>query len=410
MIRLRAQGVAGHRISVSVPTLYARETFLTWAYETVSVARTTSNERGTGVSLRRTFRTAIAVSTSCAALGLAFASPASAAVFNCGDEISSPGTYVLEADIGSPGAPCQTVWGIAITANNVVLDFNGHTAWGDGLQENDVSSNFGVYVTSTFAGGGNNVTVKNGTVTGFNTGVYLEQVTANTIQSMSLHDNIGPDNTGIFGEGLQSFEGGSHTITGNSVVHNGPFAGIDLFGPTTNNLVTSNSVVNNNMLASDHHGGTSPIMQDIGIWLVDLGTRTTTNNTISSNSVAQNGLDGIQVANFTNSNFVRTNSVNQNGFGQPATNAFRDGDGIAIFGSFNTVQTNQVIQNGGNGIGVEGGGTVNGKSNTITGNQALYNGSGPKAQNFDLFDRNVGCDANVWSGNTYQTRNQTCIN
>lgn len=382
---------------------------MTWDYEPVSVTPTTSNERGPGVRLRRTFSTAIAVSTTCAALGLAFASPAQAVVFSCGDEIASPGTYVLTADVGTAATPCITLWGLLISANNVVLDLNGHTIWGNGNQENDDTATWGVYVTSAASGGGNNATVKNGTITGFATGVYLEQVTGGTVRSMSLHDNIGPDVSGIFGEGLQTFEGGSHTITSNSVVHNGPYAGIDLFGPTTNNVVTGNSVVNNNLLASDHHGGFSPIMQDIGIWLVDLGTSTTTNNTISSNGVTGNGLDGIQVANFTNSNFVRTNSVNNNGFGQPAINTFRDGDGIAIFGSFNTVQTNSVNSNGANGIGVEGGGAVNGKSNTITGNVALFNGGGPKPGGVDGFDRNVGCDANVWFGNVFITRNQPCV-
>lgn len=377
------------------------------------MARTSSSERGPGVNLRRTFSTAAAISTTCAALGLAFAGPASASTFNCGDTIDTSGTYTLTADIGSAATPCLTFAGLFIAANNVVLDLSGHTIWGNGLQPNDTTARTGVYVSSQFQGEGNNATVKNGTITGFDNGVYLEQVTGGTIRAMNLHDNIGPDNDGIFGEGIQTFEGGSHTITGNSVAHNGPFAGIDLYGPTNNNTVTGNSVANNNILdTSGHHGGGGAIMQDIGIWLVNLSSNpanTTTNNTISSNSVSGNGLDGIQVANFTNGNFVRTNSVNNNGFGQPAGNGFRDGDGIAIFGSSNTVQTNVANSNGGNGIAVEGSGTVNGKSNTINGNQALLNGSAPNTTAFDLFDRNVGCDANVWTGNTFLTRNQTCI-
>jgi hypothetical protein len=348
-----------------------------------------------------------------AALGLAFAGPAAAVTFNCGDIISTPGTYVLTADVGSAATPCTTTFGLAISgANGVTLDLNGHTVWGNGFQEFDQSANIGIYVTS-LAGAADNATVKNGTVTGFNTGVYLESVFTATVRSMSLHDNIGPDETDIYGEGLQVFEGGSHTITANSVVHNGPFAGIDLYGPTSNNTVTSNSVLNNNIIDPAGHHGPDAIMQDIGIWVVSLTSNLatpTTNNNVATNSVQGNGLDGIQVANFTQGNFVRTNSVANNGFGQPATNPFRDGDGIAIFGSFNTVQTNQVIHNGGNGIGVEGSGTVNGKSNTITGNQSLTNGSGPKTQDYDLFDKNIGCDANVWLANIYGTRNQTCIN
>jgi parallel beta-helix repeat protein len=365
-----------------------------------------------GVNLRRIFSTAAAISTTCAAFGVALASPASAVTFNCEDIISASGTYVLTADIGSAATPCVTAWGIGLAASNIVLDLNGHTIWGNGPQANDDTANIGVWVTNQLGAAANTATVKNGTVTGFNVGVYLENVTNGTVQSMSLHDNIGPDVQGIYGEGLQVFQGGSHTITGNSVVHNGPFAGIDLYGPTSNNTVTNNSVQNNNIISDDHHGGSDLIMQDIGIWVISLTSNLatpTTNNNVANNSVQGNGLDGIQVANFTNGNFVRTNGVSNNGFGQPATNPFRDGDGIAIFGSFNTVQTNQVVSNGGNGIGVEGSGAVNGKSNTITGNQALLNGSGPKPQNFDLFDNNTGCDANVWLLNTFITRNQTCI-
>lgn len=342
--------------------------------------------------------------------GLVFASPAQAVVLNCGDVITTPNTtVVLTADVG----PCTTPIGIGIGADNVTLDLNGHTVSGDGLEPNDQTGTIGIYVSSGHTGSANNATVKNGTVTAFNSGVYLEIVNGATVTSLRLFDNIGPDSTQTFGEGFQSFRGGTHTITGNQVVHNGPFAGIVLYGPTNNNTVTNNQVANNNILdTGDHHGGGGPIMQDIGIWLVNLSSNpanTTTNNTISSNQVSGNGLDGIQVANFTNGNIVRNNQVINNGFGQPAGNGFRDGDGVAIFGSSNLVETNDVRNNGGNGIGVEGSGTVNGKSNTIRSNIALGNGGAANIPGFDLFDRNPGCDANVWTANTEGTKNQACI-
>lgn len=347
-------------------------------------------------------------------VGLVLVSPAQATVVNCGDLITTPNTTItLTADIDC--SMSTAFFGVAIIADNVTLDLNGHKVIGNGFQEADNSSVLGVYVTSIAGPTANNVTVKNGTVTKFNSGVYLEMVNGAKVNGMRIIDNIGPDNTDTWGEGIQTFEGGGHTITGNQINHNGPFAGIDLYGPTNNNVVTANQVTNNNILdTSGHHGGGGPIMQDIGIWLVNLSSNpanTTTNNLISSNSVSGNGLDGIQVANFTNGNTVRINSVSNNGFGQPVGNGFRDGDGIAVFGSSNLVETNSVNGNGGNGIGVEGSGTVNGKSNTLRSNVAIGNGGAANITGYDVFDANLSppCDANSWTLNVFITRNQTCI-
>jgi parallel beta-helix repeat protein len=67
--------------------------------------------------------------------------------------------------------------------------------------------------------------------------------------------------------------------------------------------------------------------------------------------------------------------------------------------SFNTIQGNTAIQNT-LGIWVEAGAT----SNTLQGNTALSKGA------WDLGDLNPGCDSNIWSGNTFTTANQPCIN
>lgn len=342
-----------------------------------------------------------------------------ATVLQCGDEISTPGvTIVLTADVGSAASPCTTDDAILIDADNVTLDLNGHTVWGDGQKPPDRFARIGIYSTSlsTFPpSGGNNVTIKNGAVTGFDTGIYLESVTGDVITGMNVHDNIGPDFTGIQDEGIQVYLGGNNTISGNRVTHNGTAAGIDVFGPSNGNVITGNSVNDNNILdTSGHHGG-GPIMQDIGVWIVNLSTNpadTTTNNVVSANQISNNGLDGVQIANYTHGNSVTSNQVTGNGFGQPAGNGFRGGDGIAIFGSNNTVATNSVVHNGANGIGVNSSTAVNGNHNTIRNNSSLQNGTRPNVAGigFDLFDKNAGCDSNVWQANQYLTRNQPCIN
>lgn len=75
--------------------------------------------------------------------------------------ITSPGTYYLASDLS---VHADIPYAIRITASNVTLDFNNHT-----LAQLYTSDNgtLGVYIS------GNNVTVRNGTVTGFLTGVNL---------------------------------------------------------------------------------------------------------------------------------------------------------------------------------------------------------------------------------------------
>ena len=43
-------------------------------------------------------------------------------------------------------------------------------------------------------------------------------------------------------------------------------------------------------------------------------------------------------------------------------------------------------------------------NNKLNGNTALGN------LTIDLFDNNVNCDNNKWTGNVFSTRNQNCIN
>lgn len=354
--------------------------------------------------LRRIISTAAALSIGL--VGLVLASPAQAVVLNCGDVLSTPNqTVVLTADVG----PCTTTFGIAIIADNVTLDLNGHTVRGDGPQPGDITATWGIYVTSVTGSTANGVTVKNGTVTAFNTGIYHEIVNQGTVDAVQLLDNIGPDSSGIFGEGYQSFQGGSHTVKNSRVDHNGPFAGIVAFD-NSNNTITSNQVTNNNILAGN-------IMQDIGIWIVNLSPSNPAkgiNNTVTSNQVSGNGLDGIQIARFTNTNTVTSNSVTNNGFGQVPP--FRDGTGIAIFGNSNVVQQNQSSFNGGNGIGVfravnSQGVPVGGQNNTIRQNSAIGNGSAPNSVAFDGNDTNLTppCDNNTWTQNQLGTRNQPCV-
>ena len=72
---------------------------------------------------------------------------------------------------------------------------------------------------------------------------------------------------------------------------------------------------------------------------------------------------------------------------------------IVDLSSDNHLNNNQSIGNGTYGIDVATGST----GNHVNGNTALGNGL------FDLFDGNISCDNNKWNGNTFVSRNQSCI-
>src|SRR5687768_17465262 len=108
-------------------------------------------------------------------LGLmaAMAVPATAVATHvgCGGVITTNTT--LDSDIG----PCAGD-GLIIAANSVVLNLNGHTITGTG-------SGAGVRAAQVTG-----VVIKNGTVTGFHTGVQLDEADSNTVRVMTATQNI----------------------------------------------------------------------------------------------------------------------------------------------------------------------------------------------------------------------------
>ncbi|MDP9073089.1 MAG: right-handed parallel beta-helix repeat-containing protein [Actinomycetota bacterium] len=330
------------------------------------------------------------------------ASADAAGLIKCGATIKTNTT--LTSDLG----PCPAT-AIKFGADNITLDLNGHTVFGTAAKHGKVPGIVGSHKVGD--------TVQNGTVKGFDTGVYFEFGSQETITRLDLHDNIGTaSGNGIFGEGVQLFKTNNTAITDNVVTHNGTFAGIDLFD-SSGNTVSRNTLTNNNVLESaSNHCGVKGVQQDIGIWVVFL-TIPTTGNIVSDNLVLGSGLDGIQISRFANSNTVSGNAVANNGFGQ-VLHACRDGDGIAIFGNSNLIQGNGSSSNGFNGIDVvlsldKTGAPVGGQSNQILSNVAVGNGKGINSAGiaFDLVDTNLTppCDSNLWSHNVAVTSNQSCV-
>jgi parallel beta-helix repeat protein len=316
--------------------------------------------------------------------GVVAAGPAHAANVACGQTITQ--STVLTGNVG----PCSS--GIKIGADNIVFDLNGFTISGNAVPGTGPDAGIALFNRS-------GVVVRNGTVTGFLTGIYLESSTRNTITGMTVTRNVG--GTFINDEGIQLYLSDRNNVIRNTVTNNSFGAGIAVYD-SSYNVVDSNLVKDNNARGGDDHHGSQ---QDIGIRITFLGDRAapTTGNVVSNNKVDNNGLDGIQVSRHTDGNTVKTNTVTNNGL---TGGSGRDGDGIAVFGSRNYVQDNEARHNGQSGIHLYSGAT----SNVMQRNTAFGNNAGPNPDaQYDLRDDNPNCDANLWQSDVFGTRNQACI-
>ncbi|MCA1705174.1 MAG: right-handed parallel beta-helix repeat-containing protein, partial [Actinobacteria bacterium] len=153
--------------------------------------------------------------------------------------------------------------------------------------------------------GATNVTLRSGTVTGFDAGVYVMGGSGNTVTSITARDNIN-DNTGsttdanvcALGDGIAVLNSDSNTISSNTVVHNGPYSGISLLEDADGNTVRSNTVEDNNVpnLRPNGIGNCgapfSRAIQDIGIRVEGPGAD---NNLVSLNRVVNSAIGGITV-------------------------------------------------------------------------------------------------------------------
>lgn len=95
--------------------------------------------------------------------------------------ISESGRYRLTGDLDVPSGSA----GIEIAASNVVIDFAGH----------EISTNSGGVFAGVLGVVGpaqRNVTLRNGTIRGLDLGIDLGFAMHTTLESMRVHDNMGP--------------------------------------------------------------------------------------------------------------------------------------------------------------------------------------------------------------------------
>ncbi|HEV2759589.1 MAG TPA: right-handed parallel beta-helix repeat-containing protein [Acidimicrobiales bacterium] len=300
------------------------------------------------------------------------AGPVSAAHVACGQTITVSTT--LDSDVG----PCST--GLTIGADNVTLDLNGFTLSGTPA----IGEGPGILVS-----GRTGVTVRNGTVTQFDTGVAIEGGSGNTLTYLRLMDNrsvFGSD----YGEGALVFNSTGNTVSYNQVRNNGPYGGISLLR-ASGNVVEHNQITGNNMSTNNTSG----------IRLENVGFTASNANTIRHNLVQGSGLDGIQLFAGASDNKIHNNSALQNN---------REGITLVAGSSRNVIEDNQTRFNGfgpipGNGIFVRGAaGSFPAPANNIIRRNVSTNN-----RVMDLRDGTPNCGTNVWSANQGNTGTPPCV-
>jgi len=329
---------------------------------------------------------------------------AQAVTVSCGQTITADTT--LSFDVG----PCPN-GGIIVGADNITLDLGGHRIFGT----TNPGDGAGVYLL-----GRSGALVTNGSVSNFDAGVVIEGGSGNTVSKLRTFDNIGTGST-RFGDGIAIESSSSNKIAGVTAENNGPYSGIGLYslvdaqhprsttGPSTNNVIQGNRVLNN---VASRSGVPSETDND--------GIRAepeATGNFIIGNTVTGSGLDGISLFRGSSNNVVRGNTVEGSGFFRTAA---RRGSGIILFNlaNHNLIEGNIVRNNADDGIVIRGplGATPGSTNNVIRGNQAFGNSALPPLPSAtfgpptaDLQDRNPQCDQNKWIGNHYGTAVPACV-
>ncbi|MCA1684093.1 MAG: right-handed parallel beta-helix repeat-containing protein [Actinobacteria bacterium] len=324
------------------------------------------------------------------------ATPASAAtqvITSCGTHVMLPARLANNLNCGG------NTYGLHVagSSGSGVLNLDGHTISGNGAANATATEYVGIFLE-----GARGVTVRNGTVTGFDAGVAITRGGQNVVMDMNVHDNINHSslnnapaaqtNRCRYGDGIVITGSSRNVIKNNVAEHNGPFDGIGIVGNSDDNIVDGNLAINqtvSNVLLPpfppDNPEGLGPCgpfqasgpgvgrpNQDIGIRVEGPGAD---RNRVAANRVFDNQLNGISIhgwvchagpgnppppgAASNNDNVIEANNVRRNGFADVAAGEIQDGIGVLQQGplgiitcpsSNNDIIGNTVINNARHGI------------------------------------------------------------
>jgi parallel beta-helix repeat protein len=404
-------------------------------------------------------------------VGIAVATPAAAGHLNCGHIVTVSTT--LDADLF-----CPTGDGLIVEGSGIVLNLNGHTVRGE-LERRTVSQPGAIgdngevgapytvrFARGQFAGirvrGNRNAVMGPGTVKNFAAGIVVEGGANNSVNGLTVEENLGPPGTSDLGDGIMLFDSRGNSISGNTVRDNGPFDGVALLGSSGRNVIQGNRIQGNaqpeicpefDLFRFSVSGGgivhtcgpTHPSFKPFtfftqqihGIKLEGVVLGAPFENRLSGNVITGNGNTGVFIPSTCpdfgpnaqcqgesiRDNIVNGNQVHRNGFGYPtgrrAATVFEGpsngGSGIIMMiGGPNppirqTVYGNTVNDNAKHGIAVlahRPGNPVTVSriyANTALRNNAIPDG-GPAFNGMDgnaFVNPGSPCDSNVWAGNNF---------
>jgi len=237
---------------------------------------------------------------SLALAGAIFTTSARAETINCTEITSIPivitvqGVYCLKGNL----ATSQNFGSIIdIRTNNVTIDFNGFKLGG-------LAGGLTTIANGVFANNRKNITIRNGSVRGFGTGIHLAQSGGGVSSGHLIEDMLldGNRKTGI------QVQGSGMIIRHNRVVNTGPGDSSTLaFGISTISL--SNSVIADNLIS-----GTSESNAAIGIFLSGAALVEVRGNTIldTKDGLATRGID---INNATDITVIGNRVINAAGTG-----------------------------------------------------------------------------------------------
>jgi parallel beta-helix repeat protein len=238
------------------------------------------------------------------------AAPAEAAVVTCGTVVTT--SIKLTSNLG----PC-TGDALIAGADNITIDLGGYTISGTG-------TGAGVRVAQRTG-----VTVTNGTIQGFHTGVVLDESTNSTVSKLVLRDNI---------------------------------RGVNLAG-SDGNLVEKNTILNSGLdairlgLSADNFISKNTLSGNVfGIGVADSSTE----NLVEKNVIRDTRGFGIAVFSNSDSNRLEKNDVQRTSQG--------DGINVSTDSDLTLILKNLANDNGDLGIEAAAGTTRDGGGNRASGN------------------------------------------
>jgi hypothetical protein len=269
------------------------------------------------------------------------------AIKSCGLLNTFGATYVLANDISSCG-PC-----LEVANDRITIDLAGHSISGS-----CVGADFGDEISAGVTDGGTSwqgTTVKNGTITGFEVGVFLPFSTRNQILNLTVSANS-----------LIGISVGEYSIVKGCVIDKNGNTGIFLVcTPTPEGCPSFGSVLDN--VITDHlsnggygiFGGDRLLVRDNTVENNLIGISVGNSTNVSFNTSRSNVFGGLSAG---NRSLVTGNTTNKNGTA-----------GITTGGNTN-VSNNTSSDNGGGGIDVMVDAFSDGTRNLVTGNTTNDNG------------------------------------